>query len=376
MGYADRIDEWRRKAQEKAKELDEKYKLKNKLDEGLKAAENVVKKGAESVGDAAESVKESVTDVTKAGIDATKAGINAASNAASATAQAVQQGLHNLEDEHKVTENLKENVKKASEKAEEAFRHGAHAANEAFKSGSAKASDAFRAGSAKASSVASDFSEKARGYYEKASDAYNFGKAATRATGTVIDTISTTIEWVKTNPGKAAIVSLSLVVGTRIGWGFPNLDVTIIGQKGHWFFRSAVLAYTSRKLSEKYLAYLKRQEELVSSGQLSEAERERVRFQRMAAKYVGAPLLGAFNIAAGIAIMGEIFSPDHIVGFPIDLILGGNPIMETVWLFSNGLICIHNGYEFIMMAVAEDEQVQRVVRDIKGLLPPSTAEAN
>jgi hypothetical protein len=336
MGYIDKIDEWRRKAQEKAKELDEKYKLKDKLDDGMKAAESAVKRGAETVSDAAKK----------------------GANVVSAGAQAAQEEFSKIDEEHKV----KDQVKRASEKAEEAFRTGKQAA-----------SDAFKSGAAKAGSVASDFGDKARNYYEKAQDAYNFGQAATRATGSIIETINSSINWIKTNPGKATLVTLSLVAGTRLGALFPKLDVVIIGREGHWFFRSALLAYGTRKLSEKYLDFLKKQEELINSGNLSEAERQRVEFQRSAVKYVGAPLLGAFNIAAGFAILGEIFSPGRIVGFPIDIILGGNPVLETVWLFSNGLICIHNGYEFIMMALADEEQVQRVVHDIKGLLPSAPA---
>ena len=36
MGYIDKIEEWLRKAQDKAKELEEKYKLKDRLDDGMK----------------------------------------------------------------------------------------------------------------------------------------------------------------------------------------------------------------------------------------------------------------------------------------------------------------------------------------------------
>jgi ElaB/YqjD/DUF883 family membrane-anchored ribosome-binding protein len=339
MGYSDKIDEWRRRAEEKAKEIEEKYKIKERFDEGIKAAESTVKKSAEAVGDAA-----------RAGIDAVSAG-----------AQAAQDQFTNLDDDKKV-ENIKDNVKRASEKAEQAFRAGAHVAGEAYKTGKAKAN-----------SVASDLGERARDYYERAQDVYNFGQAATRATGSVVDTVSSAIAWVKENPGKATIVTLSLAAGVRLGAAFPGLDVIILGRKGHWFFRSAILAYGTRKLSEKYLEFVKRQEQLIEAGQLNEAERQRVEFQRAAAKYVGAPLLGAFHIAAGVAMWSEIFSPGNIVGFPIDIILGGNPVLESIWLFSNGLICIHNGYEFIMMALADEEQVQRVVRDIKGLLPSSSA---
>ncbi|MEW6734305.1 MAG: hypothetical protein AB1489_23470 [Acidobacteriota bacterium] len=346
MAYIDKIDEWRRKAQEKAKEkakeLDEKFKLKEKLDEGLKAAETAVRRGAETVGDAA-----------RAGVDAVSAG-----------AQAAQDEISRLNEEHKIKDNIKDNLKRAGDKAESTIRSGKQAAEDAFKSGSAKAS-----------SVASDLGDKVRDYYEKASDAYSFSQAATRAGAGLRDTLRSTIEWAKTNPGKATLVTVSIAAGTVLGAVFPKLDMIIIGREGHWFFRSALLAYGSRKLSEKYLEYLKRQEQLIEGGQLNEAERQRIEFQRAAAKYVGAPLLGTFHIAAGVAMWAEIFSPRRIVGFPIDIILGGNPALETVWLFANGLICIHNGYEFIMMAVADEEQVQRVVKEIKGLLPANLGAA-
>lgn len=324
MGYIDRLDEWRKKAEEKAKELDEKFKLKDRLDDGLKAAESAVRKGVETV-----------RDVAKTGAEVVSEG-----------AQRLQDEVHRIEDQY----NIKEQVKNASEKAGEAFKHGSQKANE----------------------VVSDFGEKAKGYYEKASDAYNFSQAATQASVSVAAGVSAAADWVKANPGKAAITAASALVGLRVGLAFPALDEKIFGIKGHWFFRSAILAYTSRKLSEKYRDYLATQQELLEAGKLSEAERTKVEFQMDAAKFVGAPLLGAFNIASGLAIWGEIFSPGRIVGFPIDILLGGNPVMETIFLFSNGLICIHNGYEFIMMAVADQEEVQRVVRDIKGLLPEAS----
>ena len=439
MGYTDKFDEWRRKAQEKAKELEEKYKIKDRLDESLKVASDAMRSGVESVGDVA------------------RASYDAVSN----SAQTAQQEFERLDQEHKITENIKDNVKQAKEKAEKTLRNttevagqavksSAEVAGQAVKSGTEKAGQAVKSGTEKANEMASDLTEKAseianeiagdfgekaqekiqdygekirevasdfgekassvagdwgekaketakdygekawekakdysdkarekakdyqdkaRDYYKQASETYSFAQSANRAAGSVLDTVNAGIIWAKENPGKAALAGFSLVLGVGVGSQFPKFDVVILGTKGHWFFRSALLAYGARKLSEKYLEYLKEQENLVQSGHLSEAERQRVEFQRSAAKYVGAPLLGAFNLAAGVAIWAEILSPDRIVGFPIDIILGGNPILETVWLFSNGLICIHNGYEFIMMAIADEDVVQRTVRDIKGLLP-------
>jgi len=52
----------------------------------------------------------------------------------------------------------------------------------------------------------------------------------------------------------------------------------------------------------------------------------------------------------------------------INIVLGGNPMLSSIWLFGNGLVCFYNGYKFFMMAVGDQEDVARVVRDIKGLL--------
>jgi hypothetical protein len=65
----------------------------------------------------------------------------------------------------------------------------------------------------------------------------------------------------------------------------------------------------------------------------------------------------------------QIFQPGAITGIPISWLLGGNPFLDGVWLFANGVICFHQGYKFFMIALANQEEVTRVVREIKGLLP-------
>ena len=182
-------------------------------------------------------------------------------------------------------------------------------------------------------------------------------------------------EQAKKNPGKAAAVSLAFIAGTRAGSAFSSLDVVLLGAggAGNWLFHSALVPYGLRKLSEKYEAHLKRQEELIRDGKLTEAERAQVKFQRDAAKYVGAPLLGAFSVAAGAGLVFEAVTGGAVAGFPINIVLGGNPLLSSIWLFGNGLVCFHNGYKFFMMALADQEDVARVVRDIKGLLPAEVA---
>src|SRR2546423_351829 len=102
--------------------------------------------------------------------------------------------------------------------------------------------------------------------------------------------------------------------------------------------------------------------------------RRRVEFERKMVRYVGAPLLGTFSCAAGLAMWAQILQPGPIVGAPISWLLGGNPILDGIWLFSNGVICMQQGYKFFMIALRDQEDAQRIVREIRGLLP-STAGA-
>jgi hypothetical protein len=124
-----------------------------------------------------------------------------------------------------------------------------------------------------------------------------------------------------------------------------------------------------RRLAKKFDSYLSERERLVAGGELDEAERKRVEFERKMVKYVGAPLLGAFSCAAGVAIWAQILQPGPIVGAPVSWLLGGNPILDGIWLFANGVICFQQGYKFFMIALKDQEDATRIVRELKGLLP-------
>jgi hypothetical protein len=124
-----------------------------------------------------------------------------------------------------------------------------------------------------------------------------------------------------------------------------------------------------RRVAKKFDSYLRDRERLIAEGELEEAERKRVEFERRMVRYVGAPLLGAFSCAAGVAMWAQIFRPGSIVGAPVSWLLGGNPVLDGVWLFANGVICIQQGYKFFMIALSDQEDAQRIVREIKGLLP-------
>jgi hypothetical protein len=215
--------------------------------------------------------------------------------------------------------------------------------------------------------------DDAKTYYDRASQIYGTGARFTRASTAATTGVLKARDWIKENPGKAAVVSMSLVLGIRAGAAFPGLDAVLLGAHPHWLTHSALPVWGLRKASEKFDDYLKKQEDLIARGELGEAEQQRADFERKIAKYVGAPLLGAFSCAAGAAMWAQIFQPGPIVGAPISWLLGGNPFLDGVWLFANGVICFHQGYKFFMIALANQEEVVRVVREIKGLLPTAAA---
>ena len=311
--YKEKFDEWQQAARRKARELDEKFSISDLVGEGARAASEAAKRGAETMANGAERLRseaERLTDEEEVG--------DAARRAA-------------------------ENVKKAGKAVREA-----------------------------AGETGKKVFDDAKTYYDRASQIYDTGARFTRASTAATTGVLKARDWIKENPGKAAVVTVSLVLGIRAGAAFPGLDAVLLGAHPHWLTHSALPVWGLQKASEKFDGYLKKQEELIARGELEEAAQQRVEFERKVAKYVGAPLLGAFSCAAGAAMWAQIFQPGPIVGAPISWLLGGNPFLDGVWLFANGVICFHQGYKFFMIALANQEEVARVVRVIKGLLPAAT----
>jgi hypothetical protein len=315
--YKDKLDEWQEAAKRKARELDDKFAISDMVEQSARAAGEAAKKGAESVANGAERLRseaERLVDDPVLGATAKRA-------------------------------------------ASEAVR------------GARKAGEAFRGAAGEAGRRAEGVFDDAKGYYQRASQVYDAGAKLTRASAATTAGIFKARDWVKENPGKAALVSVSLVLGVRAGASFPGLDAVLLGSHPHWLTHSALPVYGLRKVSEKFDKHLRQQEELIGKGELTEAEQKRAEFERKIVKYVGAPLLGAFSCAAGAAMWAQIFQPGRITGAPISWLLGGNPFLDGVWLFANGVICFHQGYKFFMIALADQEEVARVVHEIKGLLP-------
>jgi hypothetical protein len=316
--YREKLDEWQQAARRKARELDEKYSISDLVGESARAASEAAKRGAETMASGADRLRteaERFTDDEQVGETARRA----------------------------ASETVK-NVKKAGKVVRDA-----------------------------AGDTGKKVFDDAKTYYDRASQIYDKGARFTRASTAATTGVLKARDWIKENPGKAAIVSVSLVLGIRAGAAFPGLDSVLLGAHPHWLTHSALPVWGLKKASEKFDNYLKKQEELIARGELDEAARERAEFERKIAKYVGAPLLGAFSCAAGAAMWAQILQPGPIVGAPISWLLGGNPFLDGVWLFANGVICFHQGYQFFMIALANQEEVARVVREIKGLLPAAVS---
>jgi hypothetical protein len=299
------FEQLRDAAKRKAQEIDEKFELKNKINQGVETASKVANEAAGTVRERFDKLDEQF--------------------------------------------NLSQNIREAATRTEEAVREGTQAAEDTTR----------------------EIFGSAKNYYHRAEQAYDFTAKGAAAVDAAVHGYEKARSWIKDNPGKTAVVSFSMIAGVRAVEALPALGMAILGSggAGNWFFNSALPIVGIGKLTEKYNAYLKEQENLLAQGTLDEASRAQIEFQRKMVKYVGAPLLGTFSVAAGVSMIGMAFSGATATGFPISLILGANPLLNGIWFFANGVVCINEGYKFFMIALADQEEVERVVREIKGLLP-------
>lgn len=350
--YKEKLDELRRSAEEKVKELDERYGITEKVGETAKLAQSAARLGTDSLKDGAEKL---FSEAEKLRVEAEKMAQDS-----EISEQARQVASEAARKAREVSDNLRETAEKAGARASEFAKDNLNIPTD-------KAGAIFNDARGKAG----DFFNDARTTFEsaakKTADAFNFGLGWTRIFNNTISGLTKAAAWTTENPLKAAGTGFSVLLGIRLGSAVPFLST-------HWLPNSALPVWGLKKASDQFNKYLTRQEELIKNGELTEAEAERVKFERDIVKFVGAPLLGAFSCAAGAAMWANIFSPRTITGAPISWLLGGNPVLDGIWLFGNGVICFKIGYDFFMIALEDQKEVQNIVREIKGLLP-NTQEA-
>lgn len=333
--YKERFEKWQRDAKEKFDEIDKQLGLKERIEDGARAVVETAQKGAGKIKAEAE-----------------KTGV----------------GKHAV----KVAE---ETFKTAEETAKKAWSVSEPVRDVAGDAGE-RAGDVVGAAGKAAGDVISVAAEKAGGIFDEARDAvgtnakrvsraFNFGAGFTRTMDSAARSLSKASGWIQENPLQAATTGVSMAVGAGLG-------VVFTGISSHWLFNSALPAWSVKKIGEQFNEFLKRKEDLIEKGRLTEAEAERIRFERDIAKRIGAPLLGAFSFASGAVMMTNIFNPKTITGAPIDWIIGGNPLLEGVWFFGNGMVCFKTSYDFFMIALDGQEDVQRMVSEIRGMLPEAS----
>src|SRR2546428_8515920 len=194
MSYSKKFEELRDAARRKAQELDEQFGLRDKLEQGINTASDVARKGVEVAGDAAKAARDQASK---------------------------------LDEQYRVKENLRSTAEQAGEK----IRSGAQAAEE----------------------TAKEMFGNAQGYYRRAEQAYNLGASGARITEATVSGYEKARAWIKNNPGKTAVVTLSLIYGVRAGSALPGLGATILGAgaAGHWFLPSALPIVGIRKVTER-----------------------------------------------------------------------------------------------------------------------------
>lgn len=353
--YKEKLEEWQRAAKEKFEEIDKQIGLKDKLGESAKAIKETAQKSAETIKDSAQKIKNEA-EKSEVGKQAYKVAEETVKTAETTAKKAWE-----------ASEPVRNVGAEAGGKAADAVGASAYEAEQIIKSVSKKAGEVFSVAAEKAG----DFYEDSRNTFETAahrvSKAVGFGASWTRTIDAAIKTVQKTSDWIAENPLQAATTGVSVVVGAGLGAG-----MTLVSS--NWLFNSALPAWSVKKASEQFQTYLKNQEELIQKGELSKAEAERLQFEREIVKYVGAPLLGAFSCGAGAMMWANIFSPKTITGAPVEWLLRGNPLLEGVWLFGNGLVCFKTGYDFFMVALEDHEDVQRMVTELKGILPQPVSE--
>ena len=349
--YKKRFEKIRKDAQEKFSEIDEQLGLSDKLEEGVKVAKEAAKKGAETVKDGVERIKDEAEKTTVG-----KKAVEVAEDA-----YEVAEDVYDVvEDTAKTTagkaweasEPVREVAEDAKENAEDVFETATENAEDVLKTAGKKFGEVVSVAGSKAGEVIGQTRKSVEATATSVSKALGLGVSWTRTIDSTVKTFRRTTEWVADRPLQAAATGASVAVGAGLG-------VVFTGLSSHWLFNSALPVWSVQKASTLFNEHLKDQESLIEKGNLSEAEAEKVRFERDVAKYVGAPLLGAFSFASGAVMMTNILNPKTITGAPLSWLIGGNPLLEGVWFFGNGVVCFKTSYDFFMIALDDHEDVQK-----------------
>lgn len=351
--YKERFDKWQKEAKEKFEEIDKQLNIKETIEQGAKVVRETAKKGAATAKKSAEKIKKEA-EKTETGRKAVKVAEETMKTAEGAAKKAYDASKPIRDAAEDAGKNAGSAVYEASKNAENVIETASNGAGEILRMAGKKANEVFEETRKSVGATASGFSK-----------AFNLGASWTRTFNSSWKSLQKAADWMTEKPLEAATTGFSMVVGAGAG-------VVFTGISSHWLFNSALPGTVVKRFSKEFTAYLDKQEKLIAEGKLTKAEAEKVQFEREIVKRVGAPLLGAFSFASGAVLMSNVFNPKTITGAPIDWLLGGNPLLEGVWFFGNGMICFKTSYDFFMVALEDQEDVQNIVKEIKGLIPQTS----
>ena len=352
--YKERLEKKLREAKERFEEIDEQIGLSDKLSEGAKAAKETAKKGAETLRESAEKIKQEAekSEVGKQAVKVAEDTYKTAEKVAGDTAKKAWDA----------SEPVRDVAEDAGEKAGEVFESASKNTGDVIKVFGEKAGEVFNVASQKAGEFIGGAGETIGSTAKSVSKALGLGASWTRTINSAVKSFQQTADWVQEKPLQAAATGTSVVVGAGLGVAYSTFS-------SHWFFNSTLTSSTVKLVADRFNDYQKSQTELAGKGALTDAEADKLAFERDITKYVGAPLLGAFSFASGVVLMTNVLNPKTITGAPIDWLLGGNPVLEGVWFFGNGMVCFKTSYDFFMISLEDNEEIQKMVREVRGLLP-------
>lgn len=322
--YKEKFERWQKRATEEFDKIDAQLGLKEKIEGGAKVVVDTARTGAGYLKTEAEK-----SDVGR---------------------QAV-----------KVAEGV---INTASDTAKTAWKTSAPVRDQAVDVG-AKAGGVVVDAAERAGDLVGDAAQTVGTSAKRVSKVVGFGAGLSSTLESALKSAKKAADWAQQDPLGAATTGVSMAIGAGLGIVFTGLS-------SHWLLNSAIPTWSVKKLADEFNGYLKRREELIEKGALNQADAERIKFERDIAKRIGAPLLGAFSFASGAVMLTNVLDPKNITGFPIGTIIGGNPILEGVWFFGNGMVCFKTSYDFFMIALDGDEDVEKMVGEIKGLLPQAS----
>lgn len=359
--YRKRFEKWQKEAKEKFEEIDEQLGLSDKVEGSVKVARETAKKGAEAIKENAEKLKKEAekTSVGKKVVNVAEDVYETAEDTYETVEETAKKTAKKAWD---ASEPVREVADDAKENAEDVFESATKNAGEVLKTASKKAGEVINVAGERAGEVLGETKKSVESTAKSISKALGLGMSWTRTIDSAFKTLNNAGEWITEKPLQAAATGASVAVGAGIGVVFSTFS-------SHWLFNSTIPASTVKIASDQFVKHLKAQEDLIESGDLSEKQLEQLKLQKDITKYVGAPLLGAFSFASGAVLMTNVLNPKTITGAPLDWLIGGNPLLEGVWFFGNGMVCFKTGYDFFMISLEDDEDVQKMVKEVKGMLP-------